>query len=47
MQTCIKFKKNAKGDNKESKQARVINLVKSVSVDVCLHTKNVSSKYIE
>ena len=34
-------KKNAKGDNKESKQARVINLVNSVSVYVCLHSYKV------
>ena len=32
MQTCIKILKYAKGDNKESKQARVIHLVNSVSV---------------
>ena len=45
MQKCIKkIKKNAKGDNKESKQARVIHLVNSVSVHVCLHSYNVSSK---
>ena len=36
-----KIKKNAKGDNKESKQARVINLVNSASVYVCLHSNNV------
>ena len=41
MQKCLKLKKNAKGDNKESKQARVICLVNSVSVHVCLHSNNV------
>ena len=41
------IKKNAKGDNKESKQARVIHFVNSVSVYVCLHSHNVSSKYLE
>ena len=39
--------KSAKGDNKESKQARVIHLVNSVSVHVCLHSYNASSKYLE
>ena len=42
-----KIKKDAKGENKESKQARVIHLVNSVSVHVCLHSYNVSSKYLE
>ena len=43
----LNFKKNSKGDNKESKQGRVIHLVNSVSVHVCLHSYNVSSKYLE
>ena len=47
MQKCIKLKKNAKGDNKESKQARFIHLVNSMSVHVCLHSYNASSKYLE
>ena len=47
MQKCLKLKKNAKGDNKESKQARVIHLINSVCVHVCLHSYNVSSKYLE
>ena len=47
MQKCRKLKKNAKGDNKESKQARVIHLVNSVSIHVCLHSHNVSSKNLE
>ena len=47
MQKCLKLKKNAKGDNKESKQARVIHLINSVFVHVCLHSYNVSSKYLE
>ena len=42
-----KIKLNAKGDNKESKQARVIHLINSVFVHVCLHSYNVSSKYLE
>ena len=36
-------KKTAKGDNNESKQARVINLVYSVSVHVGLHSYKVSN----
>ena len=47
MQKCIELKKNAKGDNKKSKQDRVIHLVNSLSVHVCLHSYNVSSKYLE
>ena len=48
MQKCLKLKlKTAKGDNLESKQARVIHLVYSVSVYVGLHSYNVSSKYLE
>ena len=39
--------KNAKGDNSESKQARVILLVYSVSVHVGPHSYKVSSKYLE
>ena len=44
---CLKLKKNAKGDHKESKQARVIHFVNSVSVHMCLHSYSVSSKYLE
>ena len=47
MQKCLKFKKTAKGDNQENKQARVIHLVYSVSVHVGLHSYKVSFKYIE
>ena len=47
MQKCLKLKKSAKGDNKESKQARVIHLVYSVSVHVGLHSYKISSKYLE
>ena len=42
-----KVKKTAKGDNLESKQARVIHLMYSVSVNVGLHSYKVFSKYLE
>ena len=47
MQKISKLKKKCKGDNLESKQARVIHLVYSVSVHVGLHSYKVSSKYLE
>ena len=46
MQKCLKLKKTAKGDNRESKQARVIYLVYSVYVHVSLNSYKVSSKYL-
>ena len=36
MQKCLKLKKTAMGDNKESEQARVIHLKYSVSAQVGL-----------
>ena len=48
MQKCLKLKnKTAKGDNYESKQARVIHLVYNVSVHVGLHSYKILQGIIQ